>query len=114
MDGRRPLELKELQERYESIMHVLGQSIVELEGASAKSETYFVAYHRGVTDGTPRLDTAAGRYVDRLEKREGEWRIANRTVVLEWVDSNPDLKMDTWPLDRFTRGQRDRTDAAYG
>ena len=26
-----------------------------------------------------------GRYVDRFEKRGGEWRIAQRTVVYDWI-----------------------------
>ena len=31
----------------------------------------------------------AGRYLDRLERRDGEWRIAQRQVVMDWNDSNP-------------------------
>ena len=31
----------------------------------------------------------AGRYVDRLERRAGEWRIVRRQVVMDWNDSNP-------------------------
>ena len=27
-----------------------------------------------------------GRYVDRFERRDGEWRIARRTVVYDWID----------------------------
>ena len=28
----------------------------------------------------------AGRYCDVFEKRDGEWRIASRTVAYDWVD----------------------------
>lgn len=31
----------------------------------------------------------AGRYIDRLERRDGEWRIMHRQVVMDWNDSNP-------------------------
>jgi hypothetical protein len=31
----------------------------------------------------------AGRYLDRLERREGEWRILRRQVVTDWNDSRP-------------------------
>lgn len=31
----------------------------------------------------------AGRYLDRLEKREGEWRIARRQVVMDWNENWP-------------------------
>ena len=28
----------------------------------------------------------AGRYVDGFEKRDGEWRVAERTAVFDWVE----------------------------
>ena len=31
----------------------------------------------------------AGRYLDRLERRGGEWRILRRQVVTDWNDSHP-------------------------
>ena len=30
------------------------------------------------------LETFGGRYVDRFERRDGEWRIAHRTVFRTW------------------------------
>lgn len=64
--------------------HVLGQSLIELEGAAARVETHVNAYHR-VDMGEGDRDTMiGGRYLDRLEKRGGEWRIAHRTMVYDW------------------------------
>lgn len=64
--------------------HVLGQSYVELEGDSAKVETQVTSYHR-VDMGEEHRDTViGGRYLDRLEKRDGEWRIAERTMLYDW------------------------------
>jgi len=64
--------------------HVLGQSFVELEGAVARVETHAVSYHR-VDYGTEEHDTCiGGRYLDRMEKRNGEWRIANRLMLYDW------------------------------
>ena len=35
--------------------------------------------------GTEERDTViGGRYLDRLEKRAGEWRIANRVMLYDW------------------------------
>jgi hypothetical protein len=31
----------------------------------------------------------AGRYADWFEKRGGEWRVAHRTVVFDWVEETP-------------------------
>jgi hypothetical protein len=64
--------------------HVLGQSIIDLKGNVALVETQVVSYHR-VNMGTEERDTViGGRYLDRLEKRGGEWRIAQRTMLYDW------------------------------
>jgi len=54
---------------------------------SAFSECYFSAFHDfpAAQDGDARLErTVGGRYLDRHERREGEWRIIERTLVLDW------------------------------
>lgn len=64
--------------------HVLGQSHIELDGDSARVETQVVSYHR-VNFGEQEHDTViGGRYLDVLEKRAGEWRIAQRTLLYDW------------------------------
>ena len=64
--------------------HMLGQSIIELKGEVALAETYVTSYHR-VNMGTEERDTVVGgRYLDRLEKRGGDWRIAQRTMLYDW------------------------------
>jgi SnoaL-like domain len=64
--------------------HLLGQSVIELKGESARSETQVSSYHR-VNMGTEERDTMiGGRYLDRMEKRDGVWRIAERTMLYDW------------------------------
>lgn len=64
--------------------HVLGQSVIELAGETARVETHVTSYHR-VDMGEEHRDTLiGGRYLDRLEKRGGEWRIAERTMLYDW------------------------------
>lgn len=65
-------------------MHMLGQSSIAIEGNRAGGETYFQAFHTFDTDQGQRMDVAAGRYVDRLEKRGEEWRIIDRVVLIDW------------------------------
>jgi hypothetical protein len=61
--------------------HVLGQSYTELDGERARVETHVVSFHR-VDMGTEERDTCiGGRYLDVMEKRGGEWRIAERTML---------------------------------
>jgi hypothetical protein len=53
--------------------------------------------------------------VDRLEKRDGEWRIKRRTVVMDWNQNRPNTSI--WDEGMFkvlqVRGQRGREDPVY-
>jgi hypothetical protein len=65
--------------------HVLGQSHIELAGDTARSETQVVSYHRIDYGAGDEHDTCiGGRYLDVLEKRSGEWRIASRIMLYDW------------------------------
>jgi hypothetical protein len=65
--------------------HLLGQTLIDLKGELALAETHVTAYHR-VDFGTAEHDVViAGRYLDRLAKRNGEWRIARRVMLYDWV-----------------------------
>ena len=61
----------------------------------------------------PRGNLMTGfRYVDRFERRAGDWRIAKRVAVTEW--SRIDDREQWWPIpDGMLTGRRDRTDAIY-
>lgn len=64
--------------------HVLGQSYTVIEGDSARVETHVLSYHR-VDMGAGDRDTCiGGRYLDRMECRNGEWRIADRVMVYDF------------------------------
>ena len=56
--------------------------ITFLSPGRAAVESYFNALQRG--SGTQ--FHLAGRYCDLFEKRGTEWRVAERTVVYDWVD----------------------------
>jgi hypothetical protein len=64
--------------------HVLGQSVIELDGDTARVETHVTSYHRLIMVDSERDTVVGGRYLDRLEKRGGEWRIAARTMLYDW------------------------------
>ncbi len=65
--------------------HVLGQTLIELDGAIALTETHVTAYHR-VDTGTGHRDLMlGGRYLDRFDQRGGRWRIAARTMLYDWT-----------------------------
>jgi hypothetical protein len=65
-------------------LHTLGQILIELRGDAAAAETHVTAYHRMVADDGAGDVVIGGRYLDRVEKREGRWRIAHRTMLYDW------------------------------
>ena len=66
-------------------LHTLGQSLIDLRGNGAVVETHVTAYHRINMGAEERDVVIGGRYLDNLEKRGREWRIAKRTMLYDWV-----------------------------
>jgi len=62
--------------------HYVANHVCELDGDVAHCETYYM--FAGMTLEGDQLALAGGRYVDRMEKRGGEWRIAARKCLVEW------------------------------
>lgn len=106
-----------VQERlaeYDWTKHFLGNQLIELDGDTAWSETYCLAFHRvPAADGRGPLDRLINvRYVDRLERRDGEWRIAHRLTVYGPGRVDPVVEEpQTTPLHILFA--RDRSDPAY-
>jgi hypothetical protein len=102
-----------LLRRQSMTMHHLGNVLIDVQGDAAVAETYGVAYHSGAPAGDLRWNYVAGfRYIDRLERRDGQWRIADRVTAIEWTKA--------WDADRERIGafgeqlpRRDRTDPIY-
>lgn len=72
-------------------MHSLSNIFIEFAGPDlAVVETYVRGLQRhrqgspAIPGGRPTDVFTASRYVDRFERRAGEWRIAHRTLVSGW------------------------------
>ncbi len=70
--------------------HLLGQVRIALAGDRASGECYFQAWH-GTRDaeGNPRDFFVSGRYIDEYTCTNGEWRIAKRKLITDWVTDTP-------------------------
>ena len=55
----------------------------------AVAEVYVHATHVEQTDTGRTLHTFVGRYIDRVERRDDEWRIAQRTLRQDWTMVQP-------------------------
>lgn len=68
--------------------HNLLNHTCDIDGATAHTETYYLFVGRNRDDSNW---IAGGRYIDRMEKRDGEWKIAMRSNAIEWSGVVPTL-----------------------
>lgn len=89
--------------------HQISNVLIELDGDRAASETYVTMMARiDAGDGVLHDMRSIGRYLDRWEKRDGGWRIAQRQY-LHGFD-------DMWPVTRAgypIHECRDASDPSY-
>jgi hypothetical protein len=70
--------------------HMIGNVMIRLQTDAATVESYFWASHRYPDAQGQEADLLlAGRYLDRMERRSGAWRIASRHAVFDWFRQSP-------------------------
>jgi ketosteroid isomerase-like protein len=93
-----------------NVHHVTNILIEFREADHAAVESYFLALQRSTgPDGVLCQVMLSGRYCDLFERRGGEWRVARRTVVYDWVE--PQAVPAGSEAERF--GQRTPIGAAW-
>ena len=66
--------------------HFVGNCILRMNGDVAEGETYVQALHQVPRPAGGSADLVIGaRYLDGFACRDGEWRIALRKVVFDWI-----------------------------
>src|SRR5215831_7838252 len=93
--------------------HNLLNHTCEIDGDVAHTETYylFVGRNRDETNWI-----AGGRYIDRVERRNGKWKIALRTNAIEWSGLVPTLPIpfaDVPDINLNGKPSRGRSDPSY-
>jgi len=63
--------------------HLIMPPLVRVNGTRATAETSIVIIVRQAIEGIPVDMTSRGRFLDRLERRDGAWRILERAAVYE-------------------------------
>jgi SnoaL-like domain len=100
-----------LQDSREVSQHYISNTEIDLDGDSAHVETYFVYYQK--LKGDPAMEIRGGRYADKFERRDGDWKIAVRVVMSEWA-MNADGRLTTERVAQLKQhGRRDRTDPVF-
>jgi hypothetical protein len=97
---------------YDATLHNIGNTTIDfVDDDTAHVETYVHAVHRRQAGEGQEIVSFGGRYVDRFERRDGEWRIADRVVVHEWNRVEPTTP--AYPPGYFREGERSRDDRSY-
>jgi ketosteroid isomerase-like protein len=98
-------------ENIKSCQHLIGNFTCDIRGDTAFTETYCISFSEGLTGHNA---TVYNRYVDRFERRNGEWKIADRVVILDVTRTDdPAPPFGDVPGWDFTWGRRDRADRSY-
>lgn len=98
---------------FESTNHFACNQLVEVTGDTAWAEHYGLAFHRlAKTESRPAADLIANvRFIDRLERRSGEWKIAKRVIVIDSESTAP--AGEPWINPVLRRATRDKSDPSY-
>lgn len=100
---------------YERTQHIIANQLIALDGDTASCESYFHAHHvMNSKQGCINI-VVAGRYLDRLQRRNGIWRIAHRSVVYDWnrVDPSTDRWNEEPIASLLPRGSASMQDLSY-
>lgn len=101
-------------------MHMVSNILIRLDRDTATVQSYCLAYHQiPAKDDAPATEMiVGGRYLDRMERRGDEWRIAHRLYVMDWnSNAASSMILDKGLFARLkTRGARFPDDPAdaYG
>jgi hypothetical protein len=93
--------------------HNLTTYSIELNGDVARVESYCIAFQPyKLDDGVEVLGAVGSRALDRFERRDGRWAIAERRVVIDW--SRKEIPGEEWPhAPHFPRGGRRGADLSH-
>jgi hypothetical protein len=78
-------KLPEIQEPMEILHHNVTTQIIEIDGDYAEGEIYILAFHKAAGPEGSIDVLIGGRYFDKYEKRQGQWKFSHRAVVADWV-----------------------------
>ena len=92
--------------------HQISNTLIEISGNTANVESYLTAHHRRPNDTEM---TYIGRYLDRMEKREGVWKINFRQIVMTWHQDVPTTEdfANNQSLAPITRATHDPDDPSF-
>ncbi|OBK64268.1 hypothetical protein A5653_23240 [Mycobacterium colombiense] len=96
---------------FEDHLHNITTHTCDINGDEAHCESYVIGAMRVKNANTVLL--MGGRYLDRLERRDGVWKIAVRRCTVEWTMNGDCSVLAAGGVKGFIKGKWDRTDPSY-
>jgi hypothetical protein len=96
-----------------SLSHLLGQSLIKVDGNRAGAETSFLSTTSQRDEkGEEAVTLHGGRYVDTLRREGGEWKIEKRICTRDW-SITLDVKKNDLEHYNYVRGELSGQDPSY-
>lgn len=96
---------------FSATQHNLANHTCEIDGDTAYCETYVVGTLLSKDEQTCII--APGRYIDQMERRNGEWRIANRRCTVEMSAQGKTHFLHSAAVKGFLKGVWSKDDPSY-
>ena len=81
--------VQHIRKNVERVFHSVANEWFQIDGEHAVGESYAIAVATLSTDGRDMDAITGGRYLDRFERRNGVWKIAERVFVQDWNINQP-------------------------
>ena len=96
---------------FEDHLHNITTHTCEIDGDVAHCESYVIGAMLARDGKTTML--MGGRYLDRLERRDGAWGIALRRCTIEWALTGDGSLLRSGAFEGFLKGKWDGSDLSY-
>jgi hypothetical protein len=87
-------QLPDIQAPMQILHHNITTVNIALAGDYAEGEVYVLAFHQIAADQGPIDLLIGGRYFDKYQKRDGQWKFAHRAVVADWTRVEDPSRVD--------------------
>jgi ketosteroid isomerase-like protein len=98
-----------------SMQHNITTVNFAVDGDAAEGEIYTIAVHTLAGSGHDIDVVVGGRYLDKYEKHDDSWKIAERTIVTDWAQVHDPSSMNLGhPITKDTlKGTLDADDPSF-
>ena len=98
---------------FDANLHHVTMHLCEIDGDVAHAESYVIGLF--LNKGEPKSKILSGRYIDRLERRDGQWKIALRRATVEVIleGSAEYMQLPIFADRGYLKGNRDKSDPSY-